>query len=597
MSARSRVKHSLKSKNMSAVKSKFAGFLRGLLRHFEDHEPDEVNTFEPARYLAQQPQAASPVSQDFGPAASESAPEQATVDSTAPASPEGIELPLQPIIAGLPLELRAKITTSITADIKISVPVEKVLSQLATGSVKISFGELRQMVPGIFANYGGEHDARAVALPLNQVLSLINPTLLARRSAQKRIEVSEDVESPFDEVGTGLKITNETAKPPTPPRPAEPVPLSRLNTPVSGTPIQPPPVGAPPAFTPRWTTPATNGHGNGNGNGKSNGDGRMQNNVPAKDSNGSNGTHSSHSPGNDGSRPAAAPKPTGTPKAPSEPPLLVPLTALFEAWPDALKLEITQLDLENAQVSLPVKLIEPALKRGRVVFTWRDLRSWIKSAAVAVSVHDSTELELPLKVLAPLFFARQKNDSNGTKKVAVGQEIPDLFFGGTAAVSTPPAPSAPPAAVAVAIPNPDTNFFSRSIQPPTSDSEFKRKGGTDFTSRGATPADIVSRATELPGVAGAVIALADGLKVASQIPADLNGDTLAAFIPQIFARVNQGSRELRMGDLNNLSFTVGKVPWKIFRVNAVYFAAFGRGNESLPGAPLAALAVELDHKK
>jgi len=46
-----------------------------------------------------------------------------------------------------------------------------------------------------------------------------------------------------------------------------------------------------------------------------------------------------------------------------------------------------------------------------------------------------------------------------------------------------------------------------------------------------------------------------------------------------------------------ISFTVGSVPWKIFRVNAVYFAAFGRKNEPLPGAPLAALAVELDHKK
>jgi predicted regulator of Ras-like GTPase activity (Roadblock/LC7/MglB family) len=155
-----------------------------------------------------------------------------------------------------------------------------------------------------------------------------------------------------------------------------------------------------------------------------------------------------------------------------------------------------------------------------------------------------------------------------------------------------------PSAVAAAIPPlPDTNFFSRSIQPETSDSEFKRKGGTDFTTRGASPADIVARAAQLPGVAGVVIALPDGLKVASQVSADLNSDTLAAFIPQLFARVNQFSRELRMGDLNNLSFTVGSVPWKIFRVNAVYFAAFGRANEPLPTAPLAALAVELDHKK
>ena len=152
-------------------------------------------------------------------------------------------------------------------------------------------------------------------------------------------------------------------------------------------------------------------------------------------------------------------------------------------------------------------------------------------------------------------------------------------------------------AAAMPAPVPDTNFFSRSPQPETTDSEFKRKGGTDFSSRAATPAEIVSRASKLPGVTGVVIALPDGLKVASQIPAELNGDTLAAFLPQIFARVNQCSRELRMGDMNNLSFTVGSVPWKIFRVNAVYFAAFGRANEPLPGAPLAALAAELDRKK
>jgi hypothetical protein len=52
-----------------------------------------------------------------------------------------------------------------------------------------------------------------------------------------------------------------------------------------------------------------------------------------------------------------------------------------------------------------------------------------------------------------------------------------------------------------------------------------------------------------------------------------------------------------MGVLNNLNFTVGNVPWKIFRVNAVYFAAFGRAGEQLPSAQLAHLAAELDHKK
>jgi hypothetical protein len=52
-----------------------------------------------------------------------------------------------------------------------------------------------------------------------------------------------------------------------------------------------------------------------------------------------------------------------------------------------------------------------------------------------------------------------------------------------------------------------------------------------------------------------------------------------------------------MGPLNNVNFTVGNVPWKIYRVNAVYFAAFGRVGEALPTAQLALLAAELDRKK
>ena len=84
--------------------------------------------------------------------------------------------------------------------------------------------------------------------------------------------------------------------------------------------------------------------------------------------------------------------------------------------------------------------------------------------------------------------------------------------------------------------------------------------------------------------------------VASRIPTELNGDTLAAFLPQIFAKVSACTKELRMGELNNVSFTVGNVPWKIFRVNAIFFAAFGTAAQPMPTAQLAGLAAELDRK-
>ena len=560
----------------ATIKMKFAGLLRGLLRRFDD----EAYSPQAMRPVS----ASAPITDVSEAAVSQQAVQTFSAQPPVSGNPNEIRLPLQPVLASLPMELRAKIMAANTAGMTIAIPVEKALAQLATGSVKITFGELRQLAPGVFANSGGEYDAKLVALPLNQILTQINPTLFSRRSTQKQIvEVADDISSPFDGRGQGLTISTTQMKAPVTTPPPQP-PLSRFVTPAPETPVRPQPVTPPPpAFVHRAVMPATNG------------------NHPSPQN--GNGAHAKNNGADkfDAFTIPAAPALNSAPLIPIDQPVLAPLAALSESWPEALRLEIKQLDLTNAQVALPPNLIEPALKRGRIIFSWRYVRGWIKPTPPGVSVHDAVELELPLKVIAPLFFTHPQNGAAHKKKVSVAEEIPNLFFGFPQPIESKPAAAPvtiPPQAVAAAIPPlPDTNFFIRPNQPQTTDSEFQRKGGTDFKNRGASPGEIVSRAMTLPGVAGAVIALPDGLKVASHVPSDLNSDTLAAFLPQIFARVNQCSRELRMGDLNNLSFTVGNVPWKIFRVNAVYFAAFGRHNESLPSAQLAALAVELDHKK
>ena len=271
-----------------------------------------------------------------------------------------------------------------------------------------------------------------------------------------------------------------------------------------------------------------------------------------------------------------------------------------------MRQEIVQSKLLDAQVLLPCDAIETGLKAGRASFSWKTIQAWIQPAPLATeSANASTELELPLKVVAPLFFGRKNGAAKSNQRVAIDEGIPNLFFGFPGAETAPPAVASPPAAPAKAGPvtKPvDTNYY---VWDDTSDTvaaeeiEYKRKtpSGTDFVARYATPNEIVSRAAALDGVAGALIALPDGLMVANRIPSELNGDTLAAFLPQIFAKVNQCTRELRMGELNNLNFTVGNVPWKIFRVNAIFFAAFGRVAEPLPTAELAALAAELDRKQ
>ena len=271
--------------------------------------------------------------------------------------------------------------------------------------------------------------------------------------------------------------------------------------------------------------------------------------------------------------PAAVPRGPAPAHAPQ--PFILSLVSLAEGWPEAVRRDLFQLNLLDAKVALPAQTVEQALRQGRVAFSWKTLRSWIKPAPPpTASAQDNILLEVPLQIVAPLFLARQREASQPPQKVTIDESIPNLFFGSPQpeTPSSAPAPSAAPGA--------------------------KRgpAAGTRFPARCATPNEIVSRAAALDDVAGALIGLPDGLLVASRLEANLNADTVAAFLPQIFGKLSQCTRELRMGELNDLSFTVGKVPWRLFRVNAIFFAAFGRPGQALPASRLAALAAELDYK-
>lgn len=292
---------------------------------------------------------------------------------------------------------------------------------------------------------------------------------------------------------------------------------------------------------------------------------------------------------------ASAPAPEPAKAQPQGEPLLIDLTAVAENWPDALRKEIVQLRAIDSRIALPMEAVEQALRLGRIAFSWKAVRAWLQPATPpTVSAHDSTVLELPLRVVAPIFLARKKQSAAPQTKVAVDEDIPNLFFG------FPQPENGTPVAQATARPA-DTNYYvwgDTSDTAQINEAEVRRgpTPGTKFVAKYATPNEVVSRAASLDGVAGALIALPDGLLVANRLPAELNAETLAAFLPQIFGKVSQCTKELRMGELNNLNFTVGNVPWKIFRVNAIFFAAFGRAGEPLPTSQLAALAAELDHK-
>ena len=519
-----------------------------------------------------------------------------------PAQPIGgrkfIEMPLQKILAGLPLELQARVRQAEVGELAISIPLERVLAQLSSGAIKITFGELRHAAPGVFSP-DNDRDQVQVSLPLSEVLGKLNPALITRRRVQRQVDVPPEVTSPFDENGQSPEGPSNSLEPafeaPSAP-PANPLLAGR---PARG--------GTDSIRRLSTASPATAGIG-----------GRQFNSAPSAVPPSPSpvplrlastppvppvGTNTSTTPISPiamggGSRPATEhtrrPLPSTGVGGPGDA-FLVPLSALAESWPDSIRREILALQLVESDVALPATAIEQALKQGRISFSWKTIRLWLRpQLAPAFSALDGAVLELPLKVVAPLFLARQRAASKAKPQVTVDDEIPNLFFGFPQPEPASPANAAPDQST-------QTNYYVWDEAQDTArvhESEVRRgpTPGTKFAAKYATPNEVVSRAASLDGVVGALIALPDGLMVANRLPPDLNGETLAAFLPQIFGKVSQCTKELRMGELNNLHFTVGNVPWKIFRVHAIFFAAFGRAGEPLPTAQLAALAADLDHK-
>ncbi len=472
--------------------------------------------------------------------------------AAAVAKSDAVELPLSAIFSRLPSDLQARVKLPVNGQALVAVPLTVILPQLARGAVRITFGELRQMADELFYSQE-DRDQAVVELPLSEILSRINPSLLPRRT-QSAVQVPAEITSPFAGNGEGLNIYKPDVTPAAPfARKADDtsvVPNFSEQGTAAAPPAAPPPppsvsITIPAPAIPRWETrtPAP----------------RIQ---------------------------VAAAVP---PAAGSAPVLTVALTELAAAWPPAVQMEIAQMNLTGAAVALPVALIGEALKKGRAVFPWRQVRSWVNSpSATATSAHDAELLDLPLKVLAPLLLA-QLPGVRATRQVAVDASIPDLFSG--PAKSKPAAPAPAPTE-----PKPATIIFADTEITGKARSSDTPRSGTEFLRRYATPNDIVAKAAVLEGVAGVLITLADGLLVASQLPPNVNGDSLAAFTPQLYSRVSQSAREYRMGDLKDLSFTLGNTGWIIFKVGAIFFAAFSCANAPLPAAQLAALAAELDRK-
>ena len=280
----------------------------------------------------------------------------------------------------------------------------------------------------------------------------------------------------------------------------------------------------------------------------------------------------------------------------------LPLTLIANGWPEPVLHDIAQFGLAGARVEIPLADLQAGMKAGRIEFVWRDLCAWLNppSKPAHVSINGENRLLLPLSLVAPLFL-KSRGAAQGRRKTRAADSIPDLFSATGKPQPQPPA-AAEPAVGAVAAPAVEPAAPSPSAAVPAAPAmaPAPRKAPTNLcelfnepNKKTWTPNEIVQRTVQLPNVAGALIALQDGLLVASNMPPDLKTETIAAFVPQIFGRLNQYSKELQMGETKAVSFTVEVGTVHVHNAGIIYFAAFSRPGKLLPLAELQLIAGEL----
>ena len=486
---------------------------------------------------------------------------------------EVASLSLRAILEKLPPDLRAIINQLPDPSVTIMLPVNTILKQLPAGAVRMSLASLLRQAPqGTFKKVPVE-EKQMVDVPLAEVFKCVDATRLGRRSDQRRYDVPEDAAGLFGRNGAGRSVTGAAAAAAESPRgeiaqPAAPPPQSGL---VPKPPIEPQKVMRMPGIAPAAAS-AANGNGNGNGH-------------------------------------AAAPAPSLTPK-PQAPAssglnceLVISFVELASGWPEGIRSELSLVPGDTKLV-IPAPSVSAGLQKGKVVFPWSQVRLWLRPAlSGATAIPEDFELVFPLRIMAPAFVAA----TGATKRreaAEIDHSLPD-FFGPAAGQKATPAPLAtgiaPVAESAAPVIPPAGDPVSPASEPVPAPLKFTVvreepiaiaeaiPPGTPLVALPApleevasSPAEIVARACGLPGVAGAVVALEEGLVIAQSLPPGFSADTFAAFMPQIFGRLEKYTAEMQLGAASEITIQSEHGPCHLARRGKLYFGTLGRAGEQLP---------------
>jgi predicted regulator of Ras-like GTPase activity (Roadblock/LC7/MglB family) len=82
----------------------------------------------------------------------------------------------------------------------------------------------------------------------------------------------------------------------------------------------------------------------------------------------------------------------------------------------------------------------------------------------------------------------------------------------------------------------------------------------------------------------------DGLPVAKQLPANVNGDALSGFVPEIFNRTAQYSKESQLGEAATVEVQTGEHTLTIRKSGDAFIATLRTVGAELPSDKIAEIA-------
>jgi predicted regulator of Ras-like GTPase activity (Roadblock/LC7/MglB family) len=240
------------------------------------------------------------------------------------------------------------------------------------------------------------------------------------------------------------------------------------------------------------------------------------------------------------------------------------------------------------------------LAKGRVTVTWGEIRQLIRPGPVELpSVSEGVELVLPLHVVASAFLKEA-----APKKNVPEPEMPSLFSGAPVSRDLAPAPEAAPAPPEFKLRMPDVlraepgegsvagsvpmTLAPKPSLPRTLGAFFGEPDRAEWS-----PGEIVEHLARLPAVAGALVALEEGLVVAHSLPEPMKGEVVAAVLPQIFSRIHGYTRDMGLAEVEHLQMATKEGDFQVFRLGFVFFAVLTKKGAVLPVQDLQLLCEEL----